>query len=91
MLPEDKIPNYRLLQKIGEGGMGIVYLAEQQKPIQRKVAIKIIKHGLNTKEVLARFDSERQALAILDHPNIAKIFDAGFTKSNLPYFAMEYV
>ena len=91
MLPEDKIPNYRLLQKIGEGGMGIVYLAEQQKPIQRKVAIKIIKHELNTKEVLARFDSERQALAILDHPNIAKIFDAGFTKSNLPYFAMEYV
>ncbi len=90
-LPEDKIPNYRLLHKIGEGGMGIVYLAEQEKPIRRKVAVKIIKHGMDTKQVLARFESERQALAIMDHPNIAKVFDAGFTENNRPYFAMEYV
>jgi serine/threonine protein kinase len=90
-LPEDKILNYRLLQKIGEGGMGIVYLAEQEKPIRRKVAVKIIKHGMDTKEVLARFESERQALAIMDHPNIAKVFDAGYTENNRPYFAMEYV
>jgi serine/threonine protein kinase/Tfp pilus assembly protein PilF len=90
-IPEDKIENYRLLQKIGEGGMGIVYLAEQEKPIRRKVAVKIIKHGMDTKEVLARFESERQALAIMDHPNIAKVFDAGFTENNRPYFAMEYV
>ncbi|UCH65635.1 MAG: protein kinase, partial [Ignavibacterium sp.] len=90
-LPEEKIPNYRLLQKIGEGGMGIVYLAEQEKPIRRKVAVKIIKHGMDTKEVLARFESERQALAIMDHLNIAKVFDAGFTENNRPYFAMEYV
>ena len=90
-MPEDKIVNYRLLQKIGEGGMGMVYLAEQEKPLQRKVAIKIIKHGMDTKEVIARFESERQALAIMDHPNIAKVFDAGFTENGRPYFAMEYI
>ncbi|MHA2099182.1 MAG: tetratricopeptide repeat protein [Candidatus Kariarchaeaceae archaeon] len=90
-LPEDKIPNCRLLQKIGEGGMGIVYLAEQEKPIRRKVAVKIIKHGMDTKEVIARFESERQALAIMDHPNIAKVFYAGFTENSRPYFAIEYV
>jgi hypothetical protein len=86
--PAARIGNYRILQKIGEGGMGEVYLAEQAEP-RRKVALKIIKWGMDTKEVVARFESERQALALMDHPNIAKVFDAGATKQGRPYFVME--
>lgn len=82
---------YRLLQKIGEGGMGEVWLAEQQKPIHRRVALKLIKAGMDTKQVIARFESERQALAMMDHPAIAKVFDAGETEDGRPYFVMEYV
>ena len=74
-----RIGPYRLLQKIGEGGMGVVYEAEQEKPIRRKVALKIIKLGMDTKEVIARFEAERQALAMMEHPNIAKVLDAGAT------------
>ena len=82
---------YRLLQLIGEGGMGEVYLAEQTEPIHRQVALKVIKAGLDTKQVVARFEAERQALALMDHPGIARVFDAGETPRGLPYFAMEYV
>jgi len=86
-----EIGEYRLLRILGEGGMGIVYLAEQEQPIRRQVALKIIKPGMDSKRVTARFESERQALALLDHPNIARIFDAGTTESGRPYFVMEYV
>jgi eukaryotic-like serine/threonine-protein kinase len=82
---------YRLLEKIGEGGMGEVWVAEQQKPIHRRVALKLIKAGMDTKQVIARFESERQALAMMDHPAIAKVFDAGETEDGRPYFVMEYV
>src|SRR6202451_723284 len=82
---------YRLLQKIGEGGMGEVWLAEQKEPVRRRVAIKLIKAGMDTREVVARFESERQALALMDHPAIAKVLDAGSTPQGAPYFAMEYV
>jgi serine/threonine protein kinase/tetratricopeptide (TPR) repeat protein len=82
---------YRLLQKIGEGGMGEVWVAEQQKPIHRRVALKLIKAGMDTKQVIARFESERQALAMMDHPAIAKVFEAGETDEGHPYFVMEYV
>src|SRR6202451_1202496 len=82
---------YRLLQKIGEGGMGQVWLAEQTQPVQRRVAIKLIKAGMDTREVVGRFASERQALALMDHPAIAKVFDAGSTPEGRPYFVMEYV
>ncbi len=82
---------YRLLQLLGEGGMGEVWLAEQKKPIQRTVALKLIKTGMDTKAVVARFESERQALALMDHPNIARVFDAGSTPEGRPYFVMEYV
>ena len=82
---------YHLLQKIGEGGMGEVWVAEQQMPIRRKVALKLIKAGMDTKQVIARFESERQALAMMDHPAIARIFDAGETERGRPYFVMEYV
>src|SRR4030042_1269083 len=82
---------YRLLQKIGVGGMGEVWVAEQQKPIHRRVALKLIKAGMDTKQVIARFESERQALAMMDHPAIAKVFDAGETEDGRPYFVMEYV
>jgi eukaryotic-like serine/threonine-protein kinase len=82
---------YRLLQQIGEGGMGKVWLAEQTYPIRRRVALKLIRAGMDTREVVARFESERQALALMDHPAIAKVFDAGSTTSGLPYFVMEYV
>ena len=82
---------YRLLQLLGEGGMGEVWLAEQKKPIQRTVALKLIKAGMDTKAVVARFESERQALALMDHPNIARVFDAGSTVEGRPYFVMEYV
>ena len=76
----DRIGRYKLLQKIGEGGCGVVYMAEQEEPVRRRVALKVIKLGMDTREVIARFEAERQALAMMDHPNIAKIFDAGATE-----------
>ena len=87
----DKIGRYKLLQKIGEGGCGIVYMAEQEEPVRRRVALKIIKLGMDTKSVVARFEVERQALAMMDHPNIAKVLDAGATETGRPYFVMELV
>jgi tetratricopeptide (TPR) repeat protein len=87
----DRLGRYRLLQKIGEGGMGEVWLAEQKEPVRRRVALKLIKAGMNTREVMARFESERQVLALMDHPAIAKVFDAGTTPDGAPYFVMEYV
>ena len=86
-----QIGPYKLLQEIGEGGMGVVYMAEQTHPVQRRVALKIIKPGMDSKQVIARFEAERQALAIMDHPNIAKVLDAGTTKNGRPYFVMELV
>ena len=86
-----RIGSYRLLQLIGEGGMGEVWLAEQLEPVRRKVAIKVIKAGMDTKQVVARFESERQALALMDHAAIAKVFDGGSTPEGRPYFVMEYV
>jgi eukaryotic-like serine/threonine-protein kinase len=85
------IGRYHLLQKIGEGGMGEVWLAEQKEPVRRRVALKLVKAGMNSREVIARFESERQALALMDHPAIAKVFDAGSTPQGAPYFVMEYV
>ncbi|MCA9200510.1 MAG: serine/threonine protein kinase, partial [Planctomycetales bacterium] len=85
------IGNYKLLQEIGQGGFGVVYMAEQEHPVRRQVALKIIKPGMDTREVIARFEAERQALALMDHPNIAKVFDAGATSSGRPYFVMELV
>ncbi len=85
------IGRYKLLQKIGEGGMGVVYMAEQEEPVRRKVALKIIKLGMDTKQVVARFEAERQALALMDHPNIAKVLDGGATDTGRPYFVMELV
>jgi eukaryotic-like serine/threonine-protein kinase len=85
------IGRYHLLQRIGEGGMGEVWLAEQKEPVRRRVALKLIKSGMNTREVMARFGSERQALALMDHPAIAKVLDAGSTSEGAPYFVMEYV
>jgi serine/threonine protein kinase/tetratricopeptide (TPR) repeat protein len=82
---------YKLLQQLGEGGMGVVFLAEQTQPVQRTVAVKIIKPGMDSRQVIARFEAERQALALMDHPNIAKVLDAGTTDSGLPYFVMELV
>jgi WD40 repeat protein/serine/threonine protein kinase len=82
---------YKLLQKLGEGGCGLVYLAEQQQPVRRRVALKVIKLGMDTRSVIARFEAERQALALMDHPNIAKVFDAGVTETGRPYFVMELV
>src|SRR5205823_1397169 len=89
--PGDRIGRYKLLQQIGEGGCGVVYMAEQEKPIRRRVALKVIKMGMDTKEVIARFEAERQALAMMDHPNIAKVLDAGATETGRPYFVMELV
>jgi len=89
--PGTVIGRYKLLEKIGEGGMAVVYMAEQQEPIRRKVALKIIKLGMDTRQVIARFEAERQALALLDHPNIAKVFDGGATDTGRPYFVMELV
>jgi serine/threonine protein kinase/Tol biopolymer transport system component len=90
-VPGTVIGHYKLLEKIGEGGMAVVYMAEQQEPICRKVALKIIKLGMDTKSVIARFEAERQALAMMDHPNIAKVLDAGATETGRPYFVMELV
>jgi WD40 repeat protein/serine/threonine protein kinase len=87
----EQIGRYKLLRILGEGGFGIVYLAEQQRPMKRQVALKIIKPGMDSAQVIRRFEAERQALALLDHPNVAHVYDAGTTKSGRPYFAMEYV
>jgi hypothetical protein len=89
--PGDAIGRYKLLEKIGEGGFGTVYVAEQKEPIRRQVALKIIKLGMDTKQVVARFEAERQALALMDHPNIAKVLDAGATAAGRPFFVMELV
>src|SRR6266705_1935814 len=89
--PGDKIGHFKLLQQIGEGGCGVVYMAEQEEPVRRRVALKVIKLGMDTKEVIARFEAERQALAMMDHQNIAKVFDAGATRTGRPYFVMELV
>ena len=89
--PGSQIGRFKLLNILGEGGMGIVYLAEQAEPIRRKVALKIIKPGMDSKRVIARFEAERQALALLDHPNIARVYDAGTTEARRPFFVMEYV
>jgi len=90
-LPLDRIGPYTLLRRLGEGGMGVVYLAEQRTPIERRVALKIIKLGMDTHEVVARFEAERQALAVMDHPGIAHVFDAGATDTGRPFFVMEFV
>ncbi len=87
----DRIGRYKLLQQIGEGGCGIVYMAEQEEPVRRRVALKVIKLGMDTKAVIARFEAERQAVAMMDHPNIAKVFDAGATDTGRPFFVMELV
>ncbi len=89
--PGTVIGPYKLLQQIGEGGMGVVYMAEQQEPVRRKVALKIIKPGMDSRQVIARFEAERQALAMMDHQNIARVLDAGTTESGRPYFVMELV
>ena len=89
--PGDRVGPYKILQPLGEGGMGAVFLAEQGEPVRRRVALKLIKPGLDSAQVIARFAAERQALAILDHPNIAKVLDAGATESGRPYFVMELV
>jgi hypothetical protein len=89
--PGTIIGHYKLLQKIGEGGCGLVYLAEQAEPVRRRVALKVIKLGMDTKNVIARFEAERQALAMMDHPNIARVLDAGATDTGRPYFVMELV
>src|SRR6266498_3118249 len=87
----DRIGRYKLLQKIGEGGCGVVFMADQTEPVRRRVALKVIKLGMDTRSVIARFDAERQALALMDHPNIAKVLDAGATDTGRPYFVMELV
>ncbi|HEX5219979.1 MAG TPA: serine/threonine-protein kinase, partial [Verrucomicrobiae bacterium] len=87
----ERIGRYKLLQQIGEGGCGVVYMAEQEEPVRRRVALKIIKLGMDTKQVITRFEAERQALALMDHPNIARVLDAGATETGRPYFVMELV
>jgi eukaryotic-like serine/threonine-protein kinase len=89
--PGSIIGPYKLLQQIGEGGMGVVFMAEQSEPIRRTVALKIVKLGMDTRQVIARFEAERQALALMDHPNIARVLDAGMTESGRPYFVMDLV
>ncbi len=89
--PGSRVGPYKLLQQIGEGGMGIVYMAEQEEPVRRKVALKIIKPGMDSRQVISRFEAERQALSMMDHPNIARVLDAGATDSGRPYFVMELV
>src|SRR5262245_4178251 len=88
---DDDFGRYQILRVLGEGGMGTVYLAEQLEPIRRRVALKVVKLGMDTAQVLARFHNERQALAMMEHPNIAQIFDAGATAKGRPYFVMEYI
>src|SRR5262245_15763922 len=89
--PGTQFGPYKILEQIGEGGMGVVYVAEQTAPVRRKVALKIIKPGMDSREVVARFEAERQALAVMDHPNIAKVHEAGATENGQPYFIMELV
>jgi serine/threonine protein kinase len=89
--PGGRIDKYKLLRILGEGGMGIVYLAEQEEPVRRQVALKVIKPGMDSKRVIARFEAEKQALALMQHPNIAGVYDAGLTLTGRPYFVMEYV
>ena len=89
--PDAVIGSYRLLEQIGEGGFGIVYMAEQTQPVRRRVALKVLKPGMDTRRVVARFEAERQALALMDHPNIARVFDGGATEAGRPYFVMELV
>src|SRR5262249_28926006 len=89
--PGTVIGPYKLLEQIGEGGFGVVFMAEQQQPVRRKVALKVLKPGMDTRQVVARFEAERQALALMDHPNIAHVFDGGETASGRPYFVMELV
>jgi hypothetical protein len=86
-----QIGRYKLLEQIGEGGMGAIWMAEQREPVKRRVALKIIKLGMDTRQVIARFEAERQALAMMDHPHIAKVLDAGATETGRPYFVMEYI
>jgi len=87
----ERIGHYRILDELGEGGMGVVYLAEQERPLHRRVALKVIKLGMDTKHIIARFETEREALALMSHPNVARVFDAGTTDDGRPYFAMEHV
>ena len=89
--PGTLVGPYKLLQQLGEGGMGVVFMAEQQQPVQRRLALKIIKPGLDSRQVIARLEAERQALALMDHPHIARFLDAGTTSGALPYFVMELV
>jgi eukaryotic-like serine/threonine-protein kinase len=89
--PGDRIGPYKILQRIGEGGCGLVYMAEQEQPVRRRVALKVIKLGMDTRQVVARFEAERQALALMDHPNIARVLDGGATDTGRPYFVMELV
>ncbi|HEX2836707.1 MAG TPA: protein kinase, partial [Phycisphaerales bacterium] len=89
--PGTRIGPYKILQLIGEGGFGSVFMAEQTAPVHRKVALKIIKLGMDTRQVVARFEQERQALAMMDHPNIARVLDAGATETGRPFFVMELV
>ena len=89
--PENRVGRYKLLQQIDEGGIGVVFMAEQEAPVRRRVALKVLKPGMDTKSVIARFESERQALALMDHPDIAKILDAGATESGRPFFVMDLV
>src|SRR5713226_1064045 len=89
--PGTVIGPYKLLEQIGEGGFGIVFMAEQTQPVRRKVALKVLKPGMDTRQVVARFEAERQALAIMDHPNIAKVLDGGATTFGRPFFVMELV
>src|SRR5262249_16465523 len=89
--PGTLIGPYKLLEQIGEGGFGVVFMAEQHRPVRRKVAFKVLKPGMDTRQIVARFEAERQALALMDHPHIAKVFDAGTTETGRPYFVMELV
>jgi serine/threonine protein kinase len=91
MQPGDEIGPYKLMSILGEGGCGIVYLAEQSQPIRRQVALKVIKPGMDSKQVIARFEAEQQALALMEHPHVARVHDAGLTPGGRPYFVMEYV
>ncbi|MCZ6611624.1 MAG: serine/threonine-protein kinase, partial [Planctomycetota bacterium] len=87
----ERVGHYRILDRLGEGGFAVVYLAEQTEPVKRRVALKIIKLGMDTKQVIARFEAERQALAMMEHPNVAKVYDAGVTDQGRSYFVMEHV
>src|SRR5712691_11331734 len=89
--PGGHIGPYTLLEQIGQGGFGVVFVAEHEHPVRRRVALKVIKLGMDTRDVVARFEAERQALALMDHPNIARVFDGGATATGRPYFVMELV